>query len=52
MPKVDGKGQDSPKGITPAESVDKNVRTDVPKGGAAHLEGPNAKNKSKGGNSY
>jgi hypothetical protein len=47
MAKVDGKGQDAPKGITPGESVDKNVRTDVPSGGAAKLEGPNAKHKGK-----
>lgn len=47
MPGVDGKGTGGPKGISPGESVDKSPRTDVPKGGAARLDGPNAKNKGK-----
>ena len=47
MPGVDGKGQGGPKGISPGESVDKTVRTDVPKGGSIKMEGPNAKHKGK-----
>lgn len=49
MPGVDGKGQNMPKSKTPGESVDVNVRTDVPKGGTIKMEGPNAKNKGGGG---
>ena len=41
---LDGTGMKSSKGITPGESVDKTVRTDVPGGESSGIKatGPNA----------